>query len=97
MIYNDGLNLYAYCSSNPVMYEDPSGYKRENTIGCGFKNRGDCPIQPYEVTTYDDFRTRSVVGDGLEGHEVWQHANLNENGYATTRFSSDASKNNIKK
>ena len=36
-----------------------------------------------------------MVGDGLEGHEVWQHANLNENGYATTRFSSDASKNNI--
>ena len=26
VIYNDGLNLYAYCSSNPVMYEDPSGY-----------------------------------------------------------------------
>ena len=26
VIYNDGLNLYAYCSSNPVMYADPSGY-----------------------------------------------------------------------
>ena len=37
VIYNDGLNLYAYCSSNPVMYEDPSGYKQENTIGCGSK------------------------------------------------------------
>lgn len=36
-----------------------------------------------------------MVGDGLEGHEVWQHANLNENGYATTRLSSDASKNII--
>ncbi|MBB5198179.1 RHS repeat-associated core domain-containing protein, partial [Anaerocolumna cellulosilytica] len=22
----DGLNLYAYCANNPVMYEDPSGY-----------------------------------------------------------------------
>ena len=52
-------------------------------------------IQPYEVTTYNDFRKRSVVGDGLEGHELWQHSNLKENGYATTRFSSDASKNNI--
>ena len=29
VIYNDGLNLYAYCSSNPVMYEDPSGYSCE--------------------------------------------------------------------
>ena len=26
VIYNDGLNLYAYCSSNSVMYSDPSGY-----------------------------------------------------------------------
>ena len=24
----DGLNLYAYCGSNPVMYVDPSGYSR---------------------------------------------------------------------
>ena len=24
----DGLNLYAYCANNPVMYYDPSGYKR---------------------------------------------------------------------
>ncbi len=22
----DGLNLYAYCDNNPVMYYDPSGY-----------------------------------------------------------------------
>ena len=29
VIYNDGLNLYAYCSSNPVMYENPSGYTCE--------------------------------------------------------------------
>ena len=25
VIYNDGLNLYAYCGSNPVMYADPRG------------------------------------------------------------------------
>ena len=33
VIYNDGLNLYAYCSSNPVMYEDPSGYSCEPKEG----------------------------------------------------------------
>lgn len=33
-------------------------------------------------------------GDGLEGHELWQHANLNQNGYAGKRLSSDASKGN---
>ena len=29
VIYNDGLNLYAYCGSNPVMYADPSGYAKK--------------------------------------------------------------------
>ena len=27
VIYDDGLNLYAYCGSNPIMYCDPSGFK----------------------------------------------------------------------
>ncbi len=27
----DGLNLYAYCANNPVVYYDPSGYKLSNT------------------------------------------------------------------
>jgi len=29
VIYNDGLNLYAYCGSNPVMYEDPDDFNPE--------------------------------------------------------------------
>ena len=33
VIYNDGLNLYAYCSSNPVMYADSSGYSCEPKDG----------------------------------------------------------------
>ena len=51
-------------------------------------------IQPYEVTTYSDFKKRSAVGDGLEGHEMWQHSNLKSHGYADTRFSTNASKTN---
>lgn len=30
----DGLNLYAYCDSNPVMYYDPSGYAAVPGGGC---------------------------------------------------------------
>ena len=52
------------------------------------------PIQQNEVTTYQDFNDRSVVGDNLEGHELWQHANLKANDLATNRLSTDASKNN---
>ena len=33
----DGLNLYAYCGNNPVMYYDPSGY---NMTGTGCENQG---------------------------------------------------------
>ena len=29
VIYNDGLNLYAYCDSNPVMYGDWTGFSKE--------------------------------------------------------------------
>ncbi len=28
----DGLNLYAYCDSNPVMYYDPSGYQTTSNV-----------------------------------------------------------------
>ena len=36
-----------------------------------------------------------VMMDGIEGHEVWQHANINEQGLATTRLFTDVSKGNI--
>ena len=38
VIYNDGLNLYAYCGSNPVMYCDPSGFAKG---GCDPKIGGE--------------------------------------------------------
>jgi hypothetical protein len=70
-------------------------------------NLGTCPIgeaeevasateaiQEGEVTTFEDFVDRSVVGDNLEGHEIWQHASLKANGLATERLSTAASQNN---
>ena len=41
VIYNDGLNLYAYCNSNPVMYSDPSGFEAENGLTCTHKVGGE--------------------------------------------------------
>ena len=41
-IYNDGLNLYAYCNSNPVMYSDPSGFAKET---CKSKVGGECDCE----------------------------------------------------
>ena len=56
-IYNDGLNLYAYCNSNPVMYSDPSGFAKET---CKSKVGGECdsesgintkPLQEHHFAT----------------------------------------------
>ena len=32
MYRGDGLNLYAYCANNSVMYYDPSGYEGNNDL-----------------------------------------------------------------
>ncbi|MGN0402067.1 MAG: RHS repeat-associated core domain-containing protein [Acetatifactor sp.] len=40
--WGDGLNLYAYCGNNPVMYFDPSGYTNHATgSGCPPKGKID--------------------------------------------------------
>jgi len=80
-----GVNLYRY-APNAWRWIDPLG------LSCKASKSG--PIKANEVTTFQDFRNRSKIGDNLEGHEALQHANLNERGLATTRLSTDASKNN---
>lgn len=52
------------------------------------------PIRAGEVTTFQNFVDRSVVGDNLEGHELWQHANLRAKGLATERLLTAASQDN---
>ena len=47
VIYNDGLNLYAYCNSNPVMYSDPSGFAKET---CKSKVGGECDSESGTAT-----------------------------------------------
>lgn len=61
----------------------------------GLLKKGEQPIQPYEVTTYNEFRRKSVKGDGLEGHELLQNIVLEKEGLASTRFSTDASKTTL--
>ena len=50
----DGLNLYAYCGNNPVMYYDPSGY---NGIG-------DCPAS--NQANHDEQKSADEGGSNLE-------------------------------
>jgi len=76
-----------------VWVQEQIGTLLNKVKGSGSVKTG--PIVEFEVTTYDDFVKRSVVGDNLEGQELWQHANMKENGFATTRLSTEASKNNL--
>ena len=75
VIYNDGLNLYAYCSSNPVMYADPSGYakKAAKQKTCGSKANGD-NTAPFDIVDYGD------KTPGIENHhgvlDVWAKNNI---------------------
>jgi RHS repeat-associated protein len=66
----------------------------EDAAKNGTKLVAEGSVRAGELTTYQNFVDRSVVGDTLEGHELWQHANLNENGLATTRLSTPASQMN---
>lgn len=67
----DGLNLYAYCGANPVMYVDPSGYKKKK-----------CKVNPNEQVNSSDtilfgqkriadtFRKNSGAPEYIEGRKL---------------------------
>jgi uncharacterized protein RhaS with RHS repeats len=79
-----GKNLYSYVHDTNS-WVDIFGLLKE----------GETPVQKNEVTTYSEFRRKSVPGDNLEGHEVLQHSVLQREGLANgERLSGDASKNN---
>lgn len=61
VIYNDGLNLYAYCNSNPVMYSDPSGFAKET---CKSKVGGECDSGSGSNTTATERRNSPGVVEG---------------------------------
>lgn len=69
VIYNDGLNLYAYCNSNPVMYSDPSGFAKET---CKSKVGGECDSESGRNTattinySYKFDRELANFNDGYE-------------------------------
>ena len=68
VIYNDGLNLYAYCNNNPVMYSDPSGFEATPTQQsmCKRKNGGEKDSKSGRVSINLRYERGTVTGsEGL--------------------------------
>ena len=62
----DGLNLYAYCGNNPVMYYDPSGH------GCKDNTQTETDPKPVDGVGYGDSTSRVrhyTNSKGLKGIE----------------------------
>ena len=61
----DGLNLYAYCRNNPVVYYDPSGYN-EQPDKCGNTGKiGNTEENPQDQTNQQKSDTTSAFGSTL--------------------------------
>ena len=77
VIYNDGLNLYAYCNSNPVMYSDPSGFAKET---CKSKVGGECGSESgSETGPYAYLEDEPTVGAGKDFTAAQKQKMLEEN------------------
>ena len=65
----DGLNLYAYCGNNPVVYDDPSGYERKA-----------CPPQGKISESIDESGSYSGTGEygDVGGHHVHAKAGFKD-------------------
>ena len=75
----DGLNLYAYCGNNPVVYDDPSGYERkacppqgkisESVDESGSSSYSLLPSEG-EIGTYRELLDAGEVGDNITPHHM---------------------------
>ena len=72
----DGLNLYAYCENNPVVYNDPSGYQKKVGL-CPVDHTNDPSgtVNPNDVHFMQD-SIRNQTGD----HTVLDNAEALRNG-----------------
>ena len=68
---DDGLNLYAYCGNNPVVYYDPSGYEgyyfRGTTEGFGGRRDYDFTFTSSDPSVAIAYAVRGQTETGLPG------------------------------
>ena len=91
VIYNDGLNLYAYCSSNPVMYSDPSGFAKQCDPKVGGEKDSNSGSSSYsllpgegEIGTYKDLIKAGKRGDNITPHHMPSAGYMKQKGVANS-------------
>ncbi len=80
VIYNDGLNLYAYCNSNPVIYSDPSGFTgmaNSTNPNCGTKS-GDKETKTLSEWLENDRDLLEETRKWYKNNPEWWSINPNE-------------------
>ena len=67
----DGLNLYVYCSNNPIMYDDPSGYgsNRQDRLG-GTPGKDSPTGRRVIITEYQNNPSAFSFNENLSSTEV---------------------------
>ena len=92
----DGLNLYAYCANNPVIYYDPSGYAAKaicpGTVSVLQKkvDSGE-QLKKNEQKQYDRYKNEYVNGDEKQ-REKYEKDRVKENGKQEKREEKNAEK-----
>ena len=70
----DGLNLYAYCANNPVMYYDPSG---RNGVSCNTNTDAEENAQQENVTVKEEKETSGYQSDGRMSDDLLLYPKTN--------------------
>ena len=82
VIYNDGLILYAYCNSNPVMYSDPSGFVKQcdSKVGGEKDSKSSSSTKSYSPVEYKgSVKVNGEVRDA--SRRVYQRNDIDINYY----------------
>lgn len=89
----DGLNLYAYCGNNPVVYDDPSGYA-STSIGKACPPKGKISESVDEsgrdivpdkgFSSFKDLKTHlDSPGDGKVWHHIVEQSQITGSGFSS--------------
>ena len=80
----DGLNLYAYCGNNPVVYDDPSGYERK---ACPPQGKISESVDESDINSIDDIALKhSSVGDFTYNPKTGQISRMKGGGHGQSNI-----------